>query len=105
MKERIKVFAKDENLHLDDFYQGFKEKLDQVHTFPTEYIFKFIVSSGQKDIAKLHAIFDKADATFSVRDSKNAKYSSVTIKTLVNDAIDVVIYYRQVASIEGILML
>ncbi len=105
MIEKIKILEKEKNLHLDDFYQSFKDKLEEVHSFPTDYIFKFIVSSGQKDIAKLHSIFEKADAKFTIRESKNGNYSSVTINAPINDAIDVVIYYRQVASIEGIMML
>lgn len=105
MKTKIEILENDKNQNVNDFYLTFKEKLETVHTFPSDYIFKFIVSSKACDIAKVYSIFENAGASFSTRDSKNGKYSSITVKTPVNDAEDVIIYYRQVAAIEGIVVL
>lgn len=105
MNEKIKVLENDRNQHTDDFYLKFKERLDQTHSFPSEYIFKYIVPAEQSVIAKLYSIFNSANASISTRDSKNGKYTSLTIKAFVNDADDVVIYYRQAAVIDGIVML
>jgi len=105
MNENIKVLEHDRNQHTDDFYLKFKERLEQIHSFPSDYIFKYIVPAEQSIIARLHSIFSSANPSISSRDSKNGKYTSVTIKVPVNDADDVVIYYRQTAVIEGILML
>ncbi|WP_029902514.1 DUF493 family protein [Prevotella sp. 10(H)] len=105
MNGKIEIIENDKNQHVDDFYLNFKEKLQEIHTFPSDYIFKFILSSEEKNIAKLYSIFDNANASFSLKDSRNGKYTSVTIKTPVNDADDVVIYYRQVSSINGVMML
>jgi len=105
MNEKIKVLENDKDLHIDDFYLAFKRKLEEIHTFPSDYIFKFIVSSQQNKIAKVHSIFENANASFSSRESKNGKYSSITVKAPVSDADDVVIYYRQVAAIDGVMML
>ncbi len=105
MDEKNKVLDNDRNQHTDDFYLKFKERLEQTHTFPSIYIFKYIVPSEQSIIAKLHSIFSSANPSFSTRDSKNGKYTSMTIKVFVNDADDVVIYYRQAAVIDGIVML
>lgn len=105
MNEKIKVLENDRNQQTDDFYLKFKERLEQTHSFPSEYIFKCIVPSEQSTIAKLHSIFSSANPSVSTRDSKNGKYTSMTIKVRVNDANDVVIYYRQAAVIDGIVML
>ena len=105
MNEKVKIGKSDKDRNIDDFYLTFKQKLKETHTFPTDYIFKFIMSSNQGNIAKVYTIFANANASFSSRDSKNGKYSSITIKTRVNDADDVVIYYRQVAAIDGVMML
>jgi len=105
MNEKIKIIENDINQPIDDFYLTFKDKLEKAHTFPTDYIFKFILLSDEKIIAKLYSIFENANASYSTKDSKNGKYTSITIKVAVTDADDVVIYYRQVSSIEGILML
>lgn len=105
MNENIKVLKHDRSQHTDDFYLKFKERLEQTHSFPSDYIFKYIVPAEQSIIAKLHSIFSRANPSISSRDSKNGKYTSVTIKVTVNDADDVVIYYRQAAVIDGIVML
>ena len=105
MNGKIEIIENDKNQSINDFYQTFKEKLEETHIFPTDYIFKFILSSDEKKIAKLYAIFESVKANFSLKDSRTGKYISVTIKAPVNDADDILIYYRQVASIDGIVML
>lgn len=105
MKEKIEIIGGDNNQNVDDFYKSFKEKLELTHTFPCNYMFKYIVPSDPSLIARLHAIFNDSKTSFSTRDSKNGKYTSVTVKVPVSDADDVIIYYRQAAAIEGIVML
>jgi len=105
MNNKIEILENDKNLHSDDFYVRFKEKLEETHTFPSDYLFKYIVPSEQSKIARLHSIFDSPNANISTRDSKNGNYTCVTIKVAVNDADDVIIYYRQAAAIDGIMAL
>lgn len=105
MNKNIEILGNEKNHQADDFYSKFKEKLETAHTFPMDYIFKYILPSEQSKIAILHSIFENADASISMRDSKNGKYTSVTVKVRVNDVDDIIIYYRQAASIEGIMAL
>lgn len=105
MEKKIEILENDKNQRTDDFYLKFKEELKLTHVFPTDYMFKYIVPADQGTIAKLYAIFENAGASFSTRDSKNGKYTSVTIKVPVNDADDVIIYYKQTAAIKEIVML
>lgn len=105
MNKEFKIIENSENQNVDDFYKRFEEKLRLTHIFPTDYMFKYITPSDQSVIAKLYAIFVDTDASISTRETKNGKYTSVTIKVPVNDAKDVIIYYRQAASIEGIMAL
>ncbi|MDR2954775.1 MAG: DUF493 domain-containing protein [Prevotella sp.] len=105
MNGKIEILENDKIQHIDDFYLKFKKKLEETHTFPKDYIFKFILSTKQDEIAKLYSIFENSNASFSTKDSKNGKYSSITVKAPVSDADDIVIYYRQVAAIDGIVML
>lgn len=105
MNENFKIIENNENESVDSFYSNFKEKLEQTHTFPTDYVFKYIVPANPEKIAQIHKIFENSESTFSTRDSKTGKYTSITIKTHVNDANDVIIYYRQVAKIDGVVML
>lgn len=105
MNEKMKIIENNKDQNIDDFYSKFKERLEEIHSFPSTYMFKYIVPAEQSIIAKLHSIFSSANPSISSRDSKNGKYTSITIKVEVNDANDVVIYYRQAAAIEGIVML
>lgn len=105
MNSRIEILENNKNQNIDDFYLKFKEKLEETHSFPSVYIFKYIIPAEQSTIARLHSIFENSGGSFSTRDSKNGKYTCMTIKVPVNDAEDVVIYYRQASSIEGIMML
>lgn len=105
MKNKFEILENDKNLNVDDFYVNFKEKLEEVHSFPTDYLFKYVVPADENILARLHAIFENSNANVSTRDSKNGKYTSITFKVPVNDANDVIIYYRQASAIEGILTL
>lgn len=105
MNSKIEILENDKNQNIDDFYLKFKKNLEETHSFPSVYIFKYIVPAEQSTIARLHSIFENSGGSFSTRDSKNGKYTCMTIKVPVNDADDVVIYYRQASSIEGIMML
>lgn len=105
MDEKFETLENNKNQKTDDFYVNFKDKLEKNHSFPSDYIFKYVVPSDQSIIARLYAIFENSGGSFSTRDSKTGKYTSITIKVPVNDADDVILYYRQAASIEGILTL
>lgn len=102
--DNIKIFAnKGENP--EDFYSRFKEQLDKEHIFPGNYMFKFIIPTESKKVAQLHKIFDHGGASFSMKESKNGKYTSITITMYVTDSISVIEYYKEASSIEGIVML
>lgn len=105
MNKKIEILKNDKGLNKEDFYRGFKEKLEITHSFPSYYIYKFIVPAEHKNIAKIRIVFEDKGADFSSRESRNGKYLSLTIKVLVNNADDVINYYRQVSAIEGIVML
>lgn len=105
MRKNFEIFENDENLNSDDFYLRFKEKLEETHSFPSEYVFKYIIPSEQGIIGQLYSIFEDSNASFSTRDSKTGKYTGITIKVPVDNADDVVVYYKQAANIEGIMAL
>lgn len=86
-----------------DFYTTFKEKLEQVESFPGKYNFKFIVKNEVSKLDELKAIFP--EETMQSNESKNGKYISLTIAKDVNDADEVIAYYKKAAAIEGIMML
>jgi putative lipoic acid-binding regulatory protein len=94
-----------EELKKDEFYKKFKEELNNSQVLPGDYMFKFIIPSDSRKIAQLHRIFDDRILTFSTKESKGGKYTSVTALVFVVDADTVIKYYKEAAKIDGIMML
>lgn len=88
-----------------DFYDNFRAKLNSVEQFPSMYTFKFIVkadSTAQEDVQQL---FTHGSTKFSEKTSSGGKYTSITVETFVNNAEDVINYYKKVSKIESVIML
>jgi uncharacterized protein len=81
------------------------ETLDATHSWPSVYMFKFIIPSDISKIARLEAIFNTETAEIRSRESANGKYTSVTIKELMLNAEGVLDYYAKASKIEGVMAL
>lgn len=86
---------------MDFSSESFKEKLESVHTFPTLYMFKFIVPHAQID--KVKAILPKHD--MELKESKGGKYISATIRVMAGSSDQVIDIYKKAKDIEGIVAL
>ncbi|MFV0305182.1 MAG: DUF493 family protein [Moheibacter sp.] len=89
----------------EEFYKKFKFRLDDTTEFPSDYIFKFIVPTDYKRIAEVQRVFDGARPRFQMKESKNGKYTSVTVVVYVLDSDQVIHYYKEASSIDGVMML
>lgn len=89
----------------DHFYASLKEKLETNHNFPEDYLFKFIILNEEKKITEIYRVFDDMKFTLSSKESKNAKYVSLTINAFVLDADQVISIYKKVGEIEGVMSL
>lgn len=89
----------------EEFYRSLKEKLEENHNFPEDYLYKFIFPNEHTKLIELYQAFDKVKYTISTRESKNAKYLSASITAFVLDANHVVELYKKVSEIEGVIML
>ena len=87
------------------FYDKLKEQLADTATWPSVYLYKFIVPSSLEKIAEIEAVFKGTDAEFSTRDSSKGKYSSVTIKVMMDSPDVVVEKYMEVSKVEGVISL
>lgn len=79
----------------------FKEKLENVHQFPTLYMFKFIVTEEKKQ--EVQALFPQNELQF--KPSSKGKYISVTAKVMMPSADKVIALYKQASEIEGLIAL
>ncbi|MXS71702.1 MULTISPECIES: DUF493 family protein [Chryseobacterium] len=89
----------------EDFYNSLKEKLENNHDFPEDYLFKFIIPTDEAKITEIYKVFDGIKFTMSNRESKNGKYTACNINAFVLDADQVVFIYQEVAKIENVILL
>lgn len=101
----INIVDNQTNLNPDDFYASLKEKLEATHDFPEEYLFKFIITNEESKHTEIYRVFDEIKFTLNTKESKNGKYSSITINAFVLDADQVIRIYKEVGQIKGVMML
>ncbi|MDH6254335.1 putative lipoic acid-binding regulatory protein [Chryseobacterium sp. H1D6B] len=89
----------------EDFYNSLKEKLDDHHDFPEDYLFKFIIPTDQAKLTEIYKVFDGTKFTLGNRESKNGKYTACNISAFVLNGEQVVKIYKEVAKIEGVILL
>ena len=81
-----------------------RKQLDASHTWPCEFMFKFIVPKGNENEAALRAIFG-LKAKLQMKESSTGKYKAFTIRDRVKSADDVFARYEAAAQIPGIISL
>lgn len=101
----IEVTGKEPFDEQAEFYASLKVNLEKNHNFPEDYLYKFIILNNQEKLTEIYKIFDGTKNTFSTRESSNGKYISITIQCFVLDAEHVIKLYKEVAKIEGVIML
>lgn len=80
---------------------SFKDKLEEQSSFPTLYMFKFIVPSGKEhEVANL---LPNNEMTLKV--SAKGNYVSATIKAMMPSSDSIIEVYLQAAEIEGVISL
>lgn len=95
---------KEEN-KTDAFYERLKTQLSEDTTWPSEYLYKFIVPSSLEKIAEIEAVFDGLDAFTTLRDSSKGNYTSVSVKVVMESPEAVVEKYLEVSKVEGVISL
>ncbi|QFZ53653.1 DUF493 domain-containing protein [Oceanihabitans sp. IOP_32] len=90
----------------EEFYKKLKGQLEEANNWPAEYLYKFIVKSNLDKIAKIDAIFDNMGAVITTHESKNGKYTSVSVSLLMRNPDAVIEKYKEVAEkVEGVISL
>tara|TARA_B100001059_G_C17572052_1_gene445457 strand:+ start:284 stop:565 length:282 start_codon:yes stop_codon:yes gene_type:complete len=89
----------------DSFYKKLKTQLDETAKFPTDYLYKFIVSAKGNKVEEVQKIFDNKGAVIRIKKSKTGKYISISIVMKIGSSDQVIAYYQQAEKIEGIISL
>ena len=81
--------------------KSFKAALEEEHSFPTEYVFKFIIkSSSKQDVIDL-----LPDAMIKEKKSTKGKYVSITLTQFVKNSSEIVYIYEKASKIKGVISL
>ena len=89
----------------ESFYKKLKTQLDETTKFPTDYLYKFIVSAENGKVDEVQKIFDNKGAVINTKKSKTGKYISVSIVIKLDSSDEVIQYYQQAEKIEDIISL
>lgn len=87
------------------FYKKLKEQLDETTEFPSDYLYKFIVSSEGNKVQEVQDIFNNRGAVINTKKSRTGKYISVSIVINLASSEEVISYYKEAEKIEGIISL
>ncbi|MCB0445432.1 MAG: DUF493 family protein [Gelidibacter sp.] len=90
----------------EEFYKKLKDQLYETASWPSEYLYKFIITTDAEKIAKIESLFDNLGAVINTTPSKNGKYTSVSVNVPMENPEAVIEKYKEVAdNIEGVISL
>lgn len=84
--------------------EKFKQKLTESMSFPSVYMFKFIVTSENRSIALVENLFGE-DTDIHTKESGKGRYTSITAKQVVMNVDEVIAIYKKASLIKGIMFL
>ena len=93
------------NNNTEEFYKKLKEQLSDTSLWPAPYLYKFIVPSDASKIKEIETIFDHTGAVINRKESRTGKYTSVSINVRMKNPDAVIVKYKEVAKVEGVISL
>lgn len=88
-----------------DIYKKLKETLDETTTFPTKYLYKFIIPNEASKLKQIENVFNYGGAVIDTRPSKTGKYVSISILIEMQDSNEIISKYKEAGTIKGIISL
>jgi hypothetical protein len=88
-----------------DFYERLRLELNNNTSWPSKYLFKFIVSNDQHKIDIVENAFNNMGAVIDTRQSKTGKYTSISINVQMQEAQNIIDKYLELSTVEGIISL
>lgn len=90
----------------EEFYKKLKVQLADTSIWPSVYLYKFIVPTQKEKITLVASIFDNLGSVINTKQSKNGKYTSVSIKVRMKSPAHVIEKYKEIADkVEGVISL
>ena len=87
------------------FYIRLKEELKTTSTWPSVYLYKFIVPTDTQKIQAVENAFDNLGAVIKTQQSKNGNFTSISVNVVMESPDAVIAKYLEVSTVEGIISL
>ncbi|MDC1107121.1 DUF493 family protein [Prolixibacteraceae bacterium] len=87
-----------------DPYKRLEEILKEDNSWPKPYMFKFIVPNHNNKVNTVKAMMPQPDKVV-MRSSKDLKYVSISLKTIVKSAEEILDLYKKIDQVEGVIKL
>lgn len=91
-------------MNSEEQFDKLKEVLNRHTTWPTVYMFKFIIPADNHKIALVESKFSET-AIISQHESATGKYISITVKEVMLNADSIISKYKEMKGIEGLISL
>ena len=88
----------------DKQFDKLREQLNLQVSWPTIYMFKFIVPAENRKIALVESKFSD-EAVITQNQSSNGRYVSITVKEVMLSAESIIEKYKEMYGIEGLMAL
>lgn len=87
------------------FYDRLRQELLNTSEWPSTYLYKFIVPSDPEKLTQIKDLFDNTGAVIESRESRNGKYTSLSITVHLEDPDQVIEKYKEVGKVAGVISL
>ncbi|MFA9191795.1 DUF493 family protein [Flavobacterium sp. FZUC8N2.13] len=89
----------------EEFFDRLKGELEKSNTWPSIYLFKFIVPTDTDKIKQVEQAFNCIGAVIKTTQSKTGKFTSVSVDVQMESPQAIIDKYIEVSTIEGIISL
>lgn len=89
----------------EEYYTNLRKSLEETTTFPTKYMYKFIIPTHKNKQQEIENMFNNLGAVINTKFSKNKKFTSITIYVMMNTVDEIIQKYEEVGEIEGVILL
>lgn len=90
----------------EEFYKKLRSQLYETASWPSIYLYKFIVPTDKDKIAQIEGLFNNLGAVITTKASGKGTYTSVSVNLQMKDPEAVIAKYKEVAAnVEGVISL
>lgn len=86
-------------------WDNLREKLNNHYSWPSIYLFKFIIPNDESKTTTLISFFQDETDKINLNSSSTGKYTSVSVHKKMNSAEEIIEIYEKATKIEGLIAL